>query len=130
MNAIDYKIEAKKVLDILPDDKTRAAFNLLEYLRGLEVRDQLGASALRNWVECLTDRDKEEFLEELLESIENASSNGNWSQITELVECWEETAEILSDKQLMAGIREAQEEIARGETISWEEVSDSLLRPK
>ncbi len=126
MNAIDYKTEAKKVLDTLSDDKIRAAFNLLEYLRGLETRDQLGASALHDWVECLTDRDKEEFLEELLESIENASSNGNWSQIAELVECWEETAEILSDEQLMAEIREAQEEIARGETISWAEVKRKL----
>ena len=126
MNAIDYKTEAKKVLDTLPDDKIRTAFNLLEYLRGLETREQSGASALIDWVECLTDRDKEEFLEELLESIENASSNGNWSQITELVECWEETAEILSDEQLMAEIREAQEEIARGETISWVEVKRKL----
>jgi hypothetical protein len=81
---------------------------------------------LHDWIRCFSDHEKEELLEELLESIENASSNGDWSQVQEAFESWEETAKILSDEQLMAEIREAEEEIKRRETISWEETKRKL----
>ena len=41
MSAINYKTEAKKVLDSLPDDKIRIAFNLLEHLKGLTSLEEL-----------------------------------------------------------------------------------------
>jgi coenzyme F420-reducing hydrogenase alpha subunit len=126
MNVVDYKVEAKKVLDTLPDGKIRVALHLLEYLKSLDTREEPRASALHDWIECFTDREKEELLQELLESIESASSSGDWSQVQEIIESWEETADILSDERLMAEIKEAEEEIRRGETVSWEEAKRRL----
>ena len=133
MNVVDYKVEAKKVLDTFPDDRARIALNLLEYLKNLGAREELISvsdgtkiGTLNNWVKYFTDHEKEELLEELLESIEDASANGDWSQVQEVIASWEETAEILSDEQLVAEIREAEEEIERGETISWAEAKSKL----
>lgn len=126
MNVVDYKAEAKKVLDTLPDDKIRVALHLLEYLESLDTREGSRAGVLHDWIECFTDREKEELLQKLLGSIESASSSGDWTQVKEIIESWEETAEILSDEQLMAEIREAEEEIKRGESISWEEAKRKL----
>jgi len=126
MKVVDYKAEAKKLLDALPDGKIRIAFSLLEYLRSLDAREERKADASYNWIQSFTDHEKEELLEELLESIESASSSGDWSQVQKVVESWEETAEVLSDEQLTAEIEEAEEEIKRGETIGWEEAKKKL----
>ena len=126
MGVIDYKAEAKRVLDTLPDGKIRVACNLLEYLKGHQIREESEAGESHNWIKCFTDAEKREFLEELLGSIEDASSDGDWSQVQEIIESWGETAEILSDDQLMAEIKEAEEEIRRGETISWTEAKRRL----
>ncbi len=133
MNVVDYKAEARKVLDTLPNDMARIALNLLEYLKNqgareesTSVSDGTTVGTLNNWIKYFTDHEKEELLEELLESIEDASANGDWSQVQEVIESWEETAEILSDEQLLAEIREAEEEIGRGETVSWAEAKNRL----
>ncbi len=126
MGVIDYKEEAKKVLDTLPDDKIRVACNLLEYLKDHHIREESEAGESHNWIKRFTDAEKRDFLEELLGSIEDASSDGDWSQVQEIIESWGETAEILSDDQLMAEIKEAEEEIRRGETISWTEAKRRL----
>ena len=109
-----------------PGDKLRIAFNLLEYLKGLGTRNGMKVGTSHDWVECFADHEREELLEELLGSIEAASSSGDWSQIQEVIESWQETAEILSDKQLMTEIREAEEQIRTGETISWAEAKRKL----
>jgi len=126
MGVINYKAEAKRVLDTLPDDKIRVACNLLEYLKGHQIREESEAGESHNWIKRFTDAEKREFLKELLGPIEDASSDGDWSQVQEIIESWEETAEILSDDQLMAEIKEAEEEIKRGETISWTEAKRRL----
>ena len=131
MNVVDYKAEAKKVLDTFPNDRARIALNLLEYLKNLDAHEESFSDGtkigtLNNWIKYFTDHEKEELLEELLESIEDASANGDWSQIQEIIASWEETAEILSDEQLVAEIREAEEEIGRGEAISWAEAKRKL----
>ena len=82
--------------------------------------------ATHDWLTPFTDDEKKELLAELLGSIAAASSSGNWSQVQEVIESWEETAEILSDEQLMAEIKEAEEQTRGGETISWETVKKRL----
>ncbi len=79
-----------------------------------------------SWLKCFTNSEKDELLEELLGAIVDASSSGDRSQIQGVIESWEETAEILSDEQLMAGIREAEEQSKSGEIISWETARKKL----
>ena len=133
MNLVDYKVKAKKVLDTFPNDRARIALNLLEYLKSQGTREEsisvsggTKVGMLNNWIKCFTDHEKEELLEELLDSIEDASANGDWSQVQEVIASWEETAEILSDEQLVAEIREAEAEIEKGETISWAAAKSKL----
>ena len=99
------------------EQKDKSEHELLGYLKNANTREGPRASALQDWVECFSDREKEELLQELLESIDGALSSGDWSPVREVVESWEETAEILSDEQLMAEIEEAREDIKEGNVL-------------
>ena len=46
----------------------------------------------------------------------------------ELFDSIMETLEIMSDPELMAALRQSLQEIARGETLPWEEVKKELLK--
>lgn len=87
---------------------------------------ELESDLTHDWVKCFTDGEREELLEELIGSIAAASSSGDWSQVQEVIDAWEETAEILADEQLMAEIREAEEQSESGEIISWETAKKKL----
>jgi hypothetical protein len=95
--------------------------SLLDYLRKPDVSD-----TQHSWVSCFTDWEREEFGEELQKAFDDALSSRNWSQVREVIECWKETAEIVSDKELLAGIEKSAEQIRRGETIRWEDVKKEL----
>ena len=107
---------------ILTDYKVKSmALNLLSYLRSPDTSDER-----YSWVNCFADWEKNEFIQELQIAIENGLSTGDWSEVQEIIECWVETAEIISDEELLAGIKESLEEISRGETTSWEDVKKDL----
>jgi len=107
---------------ISTDDKIRSiALGLLSYLKSLDISDKR-----HSWINCFTDLEKREFMQELQEAIENVSPGEDWSEVQEVIECWEETAEIVSDEELLTGIKESLAEIKRGETISWEDVKKEL----
>lgn len=104
------------------DDKIRSiALSLLSYLKSPGISDKQ-----HSWVNCFTDLEKKEFIQELQMAIENVPPGEDWSEVQEIIECWQETAEIVSDKELLTGIKESLEEIRRGETISWEDVKKEL----
>jgi len=126
MSETDYKTAARKTLDLLSDDKIKIAFNILEYLKSLDTRAESELDATHGWLKCFTNIEKEELLEELLEAVADSSSSGNWSRIQEVIEAWEETAEILSDEQLMSGIRETEGRLDGGEVIGWEKAKKKL----
>ena len=111
-----------KQLTISPEEKSReTALDLLNCLEGS------GISSKRNsWIDCFADWEREEFREELQKAVDDALSSGNWSEVREVIECWKETAEIVSDKELLAGIGKSSEQIRRGETIRWEDVKKEL----
>ena len=71
-----------------------------------------------SWLDILTEKGKEEFKNELYNAISEAIKNENWSEVEYIIDCWHETAEIMSDKNLMRNIEKSKEEIKRGETIS------------
>jgi len=126
MSGTDYKTAARKTLDLLPDDKVKVAFNILEYLRDVGTRAESELDVTHDWLKCFTNMEKEELLAELLTAIADASSSGNWSRIQAVIEEWEETSEILSDEQLITGIRESEEQIENGEVIAWETAKRKL----
>ena len=126
MSVTNYKAKAKEVLDLLPDGKIRIAFNLLERLSSLGASTELIAGAEHGWLGYFADDERAELLDELLGSIAAASSDGNWLQVREVIQPWKETAEILSDEQLMTEIRTSEEQSRSGETISWETVKNEL----
>jgi len=111
-----------KQLTVSPDEETRAiALDLLDCL------EKSGISSKQNsWIDCFADWEREEFREELQKAVDDALSSGNWLRVQEVIECWKETAEIVSDKELLAGIEKSSEQIRRGETIRWEDVKKEL----
>lgn len=102
----------------LHDNKIRVlAISLLDYLENPDLSD-----TRHSWVDCFADWEKKEFSAELRDAL----SGEDWSEAQEVIECWEETAEIVSDKELLSGIQKSLEEIRRGETTSWEDVKKDL----
>jgi len=79
-----------------------------------------------SWVNILTKKGKEEFKSELYNAISEAIKTEDWSEVEYIIDCWHETADIMSDKDLMRNIEKSKEEIKRGETISWEEIQEEL----
>ena len=79
-----------------------------------------------SWINILTKKGKEEFRNEIYNAISEAIKTENWSEVEYIIDCWHETAEIMSDKDLMRKIEKSREEIKRGETISWEDVQKEL----
>jgi hypothetical protein len=79
-----------------------------------------------SWVDILTKKGKEEFKKELYDAISEAIKTENWSEVEYIIDCWHETAEIMSDKNLMKSVEKSKEEIKRGETISWEDIQREL----
>jgi hypothetical protein len=79
-----------------------------------------------SWLDILTKKGKEEFKRELYNAISEAIKTEKWSEVEYIIDCWRETAEIMSDKDLMKSIEKSKEEIKRGETISWEDIQKEL----
>jgi hypothetical protein len=111
-----------KQLTVSPEEKSReTALDLLDCL------ERSGISSKQNsWIDCFADWEREEFREELQKAVDDALSSGNWLEVQEVIECWKETAGIVSDKELLAGLEESSEQINRGETIRWEDVKKKL----
>lgn len=78
------------------------------------------------WVANLSQKDKEEFFAELLHAINVALSSGDVENLRETIEAWQETAEVLANKELMAVIKESEEEISIGTTIPCKEAKAKL----
>ena len=79
-----------------------------------------------SWINVLTKKGKEEFRNEIYNAISEAIKTENWSDVEYIIDCWHETAEIMSDKDLMRKIEKSKEEIKQGETISWEDIQKEL----
>jgi predicted nucleotidyltransferase len=73
------------------------------------------------WVSALSQKDRGEFLMELLDEINEALFSGSLEKVRKTIEAWQETAEILADKELVEGIKQSEDEVSKGATIPCKE---------
>lgn len=79
------------------------------------------------WARHLDVEEGAEFVEDLLRAVSEALAKKGrkgrkWGAVRELVEDWEETAEIESDPELVWEILEARRQMEKGEFVRWEDV--------
>ncbi len=92
----------------------------------IEKWEENGETGLRiktfDWVHSLSKPERLELFWELVMAIEKGDANS----IKELIESWEETTEIMSDKKLMKELKQAEKEYGAGDIIPWKKVKKEL----
>jgi len=78
------------------------------------------------WLKTFTKSEREKFKAELYNAISDAIKANDWSCVSEIIESWKETAEIMSDKKLMGRLRQSAKEYEQGKVIRWEDVQKEL----
>lgn len=78
------------------------------------------------WLKYFTASELVEFFTELLLALTGASAGGDLSEVTDLIESWQATAEINSDLELVAEIETGLREVENGEVIPLEELQREL----
>ncbi len=121
MATVDLRTEAKQILDKLSDESLGVVVSLLSSLKDRECPKRADLLSIYPWVQYLSDAECDEFFEEL----SNAAKD-NGTGVDEVVNAWRETAEILSDPEIMADIAESEKQIANGEGVSWDRMKERL----
>jgi hypothetical protein len=78
------------------------------------------------WLKVFTKTEREEFKSQLYNAISDAIKANEWSGVSETIDSWIETAEIISNKKLMKRIKKSDEEYEQGKVIRWENVQKEL----
>jgi len=78
------------------------------------------------WLQHFDDIDKVEFLLELFSAVRKSQEQGDWKQVTDLVEDWKATANINADTYVVESIEQAEKEFTEGKGISWKELKKEL----
>jgi len=78
------------------------------------------------WLKVFTKAEREEFKSQLYNAISDAIKANEWSNVSETIDSWIETAEIISNKKLMKRIKKSDEEYEQGKVIRWENVQKEL----
>ncbi len=111
MASIDLRTEAKQIVDGLSDETLSIAVGLLTALKAQKPLQRADLLTVYPWARHLADRERDEFFDELASATKQARISGDWSAVDEAIDAWRETAEILGDKETMADITEAENEI-------------------
>ena len=125
---VGYREQIEKIIEDLPEEQLKIALGFLGGLGSGRLRrqKQVRLRSVYPWIKYLSTSEIEEFMKELLEAIRDSTTNGDWRQVEEVIDCWQETAEILSNKEIMQEISEAETQIEKGNTIPWKEVKRRL----
>ena len=117
MATVDLRKEARQILDGLSDESLEVVVKLLSSLKNRECPKRTDLLSIYPWVQHLSDVECDEFFEEL----SNAAKD-NGTGVDEVINAWQETAEILSDPDTMADIAESEKQLANSEGVSWDRV--------
>lgn len=79
-----------------------------------------------NWLKHLNSDEQAKFFAGLLSRLVPSVKNDDWSQVVEWVEEWKATANVHADSQVAHGLRQARQELARGEAVDWETLRRDL----
>ena len=117
MATVDLRTEAKQILDKLSDESLEVVISLLSSLKNRECPKRTDLLSIYPWVQYLSDVECDEFFEDLSDAAKD-----NDTGVDEVVNAWRETAEILSDRETMTDIAEAEKQLANSEGVSWDRV--------
>ncbi|MCP4546818.1 MAG: hypothetical protein GY835_10185 [bacterium] len=78
------------------------------------------------WLRQLSSEEIAEFLSELLDTVNRACVDQEWSLVAQVLESWKATAEIEADPELKAEIEQGLRELEAGQGVSWEELREEL----
>ena len=79
-----------------------------------------------SWISVFTKKDKEQLKSELYDAISKAIQTNNWAIVEDVIDSWQETAEIMSNRKMMRSIRKSMKESELGEVSKWEDVQKRL----
>ena len=78
------------------------------------------------WLRHLSADEIAEFLSELLDTVNRACVDQDWSLVVKVLESWKATAEIEADPELKAKVEQGLRELDAGQGVSWEELREEL----
>jgi hypothetical protein len=70
------------------------------------------------WLTPFSAEELAAFFTELLAAVQQSQASGDWSAITEVVEAWKATANIMADGAVAAGVEQGLTELAAGQGAS------------
>jgi hypothetical protein len=126
MATIDLRTEAIQILSALSEESLPVAVGLLTALKNHKPLEKNALLSIYPWARHLSDAERDEFFAEWSDATKQATSCGDASIVDEVIEAWQETAEILADSEMMADIRDAEKQIEKGEVASWDAVKQRL----
>lgn len=71
------------------------------------------------WLKHFSAEEIAEFFTELFEALNQSQQNGDWSLVVEVIESWQETANIKADPIVTDGVQQGLAELAAGQEVSW-----------
>jgi len=77
-----------------------------------------------SWIKDLDEENRALFLIDLVKTVQTVQQTADISELKDLVESWEATAEILGDRALKKSLERGKQEIAKGKWIQWENMKD------
>jgi len=78
------------------------------------------------WLKILNKTELKELKSSLYNAISEAIKTNDWTNVSETIESWIETAEIIADKKLTQKIKKSTEEYRQGKFTRWEDVQKEL----
>ena len=79
-----------------------------------------------SWIKDLDEENRALFLIDLVKTVQTVQQTADISELKDLVESWEATAEILGDRALKKSLEREKQEIAKGKWIQWENMKDYI----
>jgi len=78
------------------------------------------------WLRQFSAEDLAEFFKELLEALNKGLQSNDLSPVTEVIEDWKATAEILAEQDTVQSLIKGLKELEAGEGVSWESLRREL----
>jgi len=78
------------------------------------------------WLKMFNKTELKELKSSLYNAISEAIKTNDWTNVSETIESWIETAEVIADKKLTQKIKRSAEEYRQGKFTRWEDVQKEL----
>ena len=78
------------------------------------------------WLKDLDSNEQASFISGLLARVLGATKKRNWAPVSEWIEEWQATANVLADSEVARRVKRGRAELATGEWVDWETLRKEL----